>query len=259
MIGRDFWSVVFAVAWRVLHNVFTTPSLFLPGMIFPLFFLTAFAGGLSRVESIPGFDFPNGYTAFQFVFVLLQSAAFGGVFTGFGIARDFEYGFARRLLLAAPRRSGIVAGYTLAAVGRWAVTATILTIVALAVGMQVGGSGVNLVALYALALIVNLAGTLWASGIAMRLRTVQAGPIMQLPVFLLLFFAPVYVPLTLLHGWLHSVASVNPTTAFLEAGRGLISGSTDHVSVAFPLAIGLAVALSVWAWRGLRSAERAAL
>ena len=108
---RSFLSVAFAVAWRVLHNVFTTPSLFLPGMIFPLFFFTAFAGGLSRVTDIPGFDFPNGYTAFQFVFVLLQSAAFGGVFTGFGVARDFEYGFARRLLLAAPKRSGIIAGW----------------------------------------------------------------------------------------------------------------------------------------------------
>jgi len=255
----NIWPVASGVAWRTLKNVITTPSLVIPSLMFPLLFFIAFAGGLSQVQNTPGFDYSNGYTAFQFVFVLLQSAAFGGVFTGFGIARDFEYGFARRLLLAAPRRSGIVAGYALAAAGRWAVTATILTVVALAVGMQVGGSGVNLVALYALALIVNLAGTLWASGIAMRLRTVQAGPIMQLPIFLMLFFAPVYVPLALLSGWLHTVASVNPTTSLLEAGRSLISGSTDHVSVAFPVAIGLALGLSVWAWRGLRSAERAAL
>jgi ABC-type multidrug transport system permease subunit len=258
-MSKQFWSVAFAVAWRVLHNVFTTPSLFLPGMIFPLFFFTAFAGGLSRVDNIPGFDFQNGYTAFQFVFVLLQSAAFGGVFTGFGIARDFEYGFARRLLLAAPKRTGIVAGYAMAATGRWAVTAVILTIVAVAVGMQIGGNGVNLVALYTLALFVNLAGAFWASGVAMRLRTVQAGPVMQLPVFLILFFAPVYVPLSLLDGWLHTVATVNPATALLEAGRSLISGSTEHVSLAFAVAVAMAVALSVWAWRGLRSAERAAL
>ena len=33
-----------------------------------------------------------GYTAFQFVFVFLQSAAFGGVFTGFGIARGLRVG-----------------------------------------------------------------------------------------------------------------------------------------------------------------------
>ena len=74
--------------------------------------------------NVPGFDFPPGYTAFQFCFVLLQSAAFGGVFTGFGIARDFEYGFARRLLLAAPNRTGIMLGYAVAAVVRWVVTAT---------------------------------------------------------------------------------------------------------------------------------------
>ena len=74
------------VAWRTLHNVFTNPSLLIPSLIFPLFFFVAFAGGLSAISNTPGFDFPSGYTAFQFVFVLLQSAAFGGVFTGFGIA-----------------------------------------------------------------------------------------------------------------------------------------------------------------------------
>jgi ABC-type multidrug transport system permease subunit len=256
-VSRAFWSVALAVAWRVLHNVFTTPSLLLPGLIFPLFFFTAFAGGLSRVDNIPGFDFPPGYTAFQFVFVLLQSAAFGGVFTGFGVARDFEYGFARRLLIAAPNRGGIIAGYVLAALGRWAVTATILTIVALIAQMQVGGNGVDIFALYLLALIVSLTGTLWATGVAMRFRTVQAGPIMQFPVFLILFFAPVYVPLALLDGWLHAVASVNPVTALLEAGRSLIEGEPRHVALAFGVAFGLALAFALWAFRGLRNAERA--
>jgi ABC-2 type transport system permease protein len=256
-MSRAFWSVALAVAWRVLHNVFTTPSLILPSLIFPLFFFTAFAGGLSRVDNIPGFDFPPGYTAFQFVFVLLQSAAFGGVFTGFGVARDFEYGLARRLLIAAPNRGGIIAGYVLAALGRWAVTATILTVVALIAQMNVGGSGVDIFALYALALIVSLTGTLWATGVAMRFRTIQAGPIMQFPVFLILFFAPVYVPLALLDGWLHAVASVNPVTALLEAGRSLIEGDPQHVALAFAVAVGLALAFALWAVRGLRNAERA--
>jgi ABC-2 type transport system permease protein len=256
-MSRAFWSVALAVAWRVIHNVFTTPSLLLPGLIFPLFFFTAFAGGLSRVDNIPGFNFPPGYTAFQFVFVLLQSAAFGGVFTGFGIARDFEYGFARRLLIAAPRRSGIIAGYAIAALVRWMVTATLLTVVALLARMKVGGDGVDLVALYTLALIISLAGTLWASGVAMRLRTIQAGPVMQLPVFLALFFAPVYVPLHLLSGWLEAVASVNPVTHLLEAGRSLVAGSPSDVALAFAIAAGLAGLLSLWALRGLRAAERA--
>jgi ABC-type multidrug transport system permease subunit len=256
-MSRSFWSVALAVAWRVLHNVYTTPSLLVPGILFPLFFFTAFAGGLSRVGNIPGFDFPPGYTAFQFVFVLLQSAAFNGVFTGFGVARDFEYGFARRLMLAAPNRTGLLAGYAIAAIGRWAVTAAILTVVALAAGMNVGGNGVDLFALYSLAVIVNVAGALWAIGVALRIRTMQAGPVMQMPVFLTLFFAPVYVPLDLLKGWLHAVASVNPATALLEAGRSLIAGDPAHVALAFGAALFLAAGFLLWAFRGLKSAERA--
>jgi ABC-2 type transport system permease protein len=250
-------AVARGVAWRTLHNVFTNPSLLIPSLIFPLFFFVAFAGGLSQVKNVPGFDYPLGYTSFQFVFVLLQSAAFGGVFTGFGIARDFETGFARRLLLAAPNRTGIVLGYAAAALIRWLVTAVILTAVALAVGMHVGGNGVDLVGLYSLALLLNLAAVLWASGVAMRLRTMQAGPIMQMPVFLVLFFAPVYVPLSLLQGWIHALATVNPLTRVLEAGRGFLAGSPTDVGVAFAVAAALAAAFSLWALRGLRSAEAA--
>jgi ABC-2 type transport system permease protein len=250
-------AVARGVAWRSLHNVFTNPSLLLPSLIFPLFFFTAFAGGLSRVDNVPGFDFPLGYTAFQFVFVLLQSAAFGGVFTGFGIARDFETGFARRLLLSAPHRGGIIVGYAAAALVRWLVTAAMLTAVALIAGMQVGGGGVDLLGLYSLAVVLNVAAILWAAGVAMRLRTMQAGPIMQMPVFLVLFFAPVYVPLSLLEGWIHAVAVVNPITRVLEAGRGFLAGTPTEAGAAFAAAIALAALFLLWALRGLRSAEAA--
>jgi ABC-2 type transport system permease protein len=250
-------SVAFGVCWRVLHNVFSNPSLMIPQFAFPLLFFVAFVGGLSRLQHVPGFDFANGYVAFQFVFVLFQSAAFGGVFTGFGIARDFETGFGRRLLLAAPHRSGIVLGYALAALGRWVVTAVFLTIVAIIAGMQVGGGGVDLIALYVLAMMVNAASVLWAMGIAMRFRSLDAGPIMQMPVFLVLFFAPVYVPLALLHGWIHSVAVVNPITRVLEAGRSLLDGAPTEILVAFVVALALVALFLFWAMRGLRQAERA--
>jgi ABC-2 type transport system permease protein len=76
-------------------------------------------------------------------------------------------------------------------------------------------------------------------------------------VFLLLFFAPVYVPLGLLQGWIHSVASVNPLTALLEAGRGFISGERTLTLAAFGIAAGLIVGFATWAVRGLRKAEAA--
>ena len=246
-----------AVAWRSIHNFTSNPRFLVPAVAFPLFFFTAFAGGLSAIGDAPGFDFPSGYTAFQFVFVLLQSAAFGGVFTGFAIARDFEMGFARRYLLAATDRRAIVVGYALAALVRALITWTVLTVVALIAGMEVGGSGVDLFGLYALAVFVNLAATLWAAGVAMRVRSIQGGPLMQFPAFLILFLAPVYVPLSLLSGWIHAVASVNPVTALLEAGRGFISGEPTLVALAFAIALLLPIVFGLWARGGLKRAEAA--
>ena len=254
---RGTLAVARAVAWRQLHNALTNPLYLLPSLAFPLLNFAAFAGGLARVRQVPGFDFAGSYTAFQFVFVLLQSAAFSGVFAGFGIARDFETGFTRRLLLAAPNRSGLVLGWALASAGRWLVVATVITGVAFAVGMQVGGDGVDLFGLYALALLLNLAGTLWASGVATRVRSAQAGPVMQMPVFLILFFAPVYVPLDLLQGWIHAVATVNPITPVLEAARGLVSGEPTKTLAAFGTGAALVLAFTLWGMRGLRRAEAA--
>ena len=254
---RSSLNVATAVGWRMLHNNFTTPSLLIPGIAFPMFFFTAFAGGLSRINDVPGFQFPVGYTAFQFVFVLLQSAAFAGVFTGFGIVRDFETGFARRLMLAAPNRKGILLGYALGSIGRWGATALVLTVVAVAAGMEVGGNGVDLFALYALAVLVNFCGLLWAAGVAMRLRTLQAAPLMQLPIFLALFFAPVFVPVDLLANWLEKIARLNPVTLLLEAGRSLIAGDPERVGFAFATATVLIAGFSLWALRGLRKAEAA--
>ena len=252
-----FRAVARAVAWRSIHNFLGNKALLIPALVFPLFFFASFAGGLSAVGNVPGFDFPTGYTAFQYVFVLLQSAAFGGVFTGFGIARDFETGFGRRYLLAATDRRGIIAGYAIAALFRALVTWTVLTTIALVAGMQIDGSGVDLVGMYTLALLVNVTATLWASGVALRIRSIQAGPLMQLPIFLILFLAPVYVPLSLLQGWIHAVASVNPVTALLEAGRGFISGDPTVIGLAFGLAIALPILFSLWSRGGLRRAEAA--
>ncbi|HEY0517422.1 MAG TPA: ABC transporter permease [Solirubrobacteraceae bacterium] len=255
--GASTWRIARAIAWRSLHTYFRRPDLFVPSLVFPLVFLASFAGGLTALGSVPGFHFPAGYTAFQFVFVLCQSAMFAGLFTGFTLAFDFESGFARRLMLAAGNRRGIALGYALVALTRALVTLAVITAVALLTGMRITGNGVDLFGLYGLAALLVLVGYGWAAGVAFRFRSIQAGPLMQTPVFLLLFLAPVYVPLSLLQGWIHTIASINPATAFLQAGRGLISGVHDQTLLAFACALGLIVLFCTWLLTGLRNAERA--
>jgi len=252
-----FWGVARAVAWRSIHNFVTNPALFVPAMIFPLFFFGAFAGGLSGVDQTPGFDYPNGYTAFEFGFVLMQASAFGGVFTGFGIARDFESGFGQRLMLASPNRLGILGGYALSGLSRALMVDALLFALALLVGMKVSSNAAELIALVGLALVLNLGISMWAAGIALRFRSIQAGPLMQTPVFLILFLTPVYVPQELLASWVSNVASVNPITPIVEASRSLIAGSYEGLLLAFLCGGALILLFGIWGVTGMRRAETA--
>jgi ABC-2 type transport system permease protein len=247
-----------AVGWRNVHNWFTNPALIVPSLLFPLFFFTAFAGGLSRVDSIPGFTYGANYTTWIYGFVLLQASTFGGIFTGFSVARDFESGFARRLMLGATNRGGIIAGYWMSALVRSLTTITVVTIVALVAGLQVSGGGVDLVGLYTLALLVNAFAMLFGTGVAMRLRTMQAGPLIQTPAFLLLFLAPVWLPYDLLTGWVKAAASVNPFTLVMDTERGFLVGDPSKVLPAFLVVLALISVSLLWARGGLHSAERAA-
>ncbi len=254
---RGFFFVAYAVARRQVYRFFTNPA-FLTPALFPLFFFVAFAGGLSRIGDVPDFDFPAGYTAFQFVWSLLQAVALGGAFTGFSIAGDFESGgFARRLMLAASDRRGIVFGYVLASLVRASIAGALVTVVALLAGMPLLGDGVDLFGLVGLALLVNVAATLFGAGIAMLLRTQQAGPVIRTPIFLILFLAPVFVPQDLLAGWLAAVAAVNPMTFILEAGRGFVAGEPTGATFAFGIGAALVLLLIPWALFGLRRAEKA--
>ena len=189
--------------------------------------------------------------------MFLQSAAFGGVFTGFAVARDFRSGFARRLLLGAPRRGGIIAGYVVGALGRWLITGTIVTIAALIAGMHVYGAPGELLGLFFLGVGMNFTAALWAIGIAMFFRTEQAGPLIQMPVFVALFLAPVYLPITLITGWVHAVSQLNPVTPVIEAGRGLLAGSPTKVGLSFAVLAATAAVMALLSRRGLASAERA--
>ena len=245
-----------AIAWRSIRIMVTKPSLILPSLIFPLFFFAAFAGGLSAVAEAPDFDYPN-YTTFQYIFVLMQSAVFGGVFTGFSIAADFEFGFARRMLLATRNRSALIAGYAISALVRALLVWTVVTVVALASGAEIIGSGADLLGIALIAVLMNFAAVLFAAGMAMRFRTLQAAPLIQLPAFLLIMTAPVYVPRDLIQGWVSTAADINPMTAMLEAGRSLVIGAPAETLAAVGIAAGLILVMLNWARTGLRRAEPA--
>jgi ABC-2 type transport system permease protein len=257
MSAVGYLRAVWGITQRNLARLLKSPALFLPSLLMPVIFFIAFAGGLSAVADVPGFEYGPGYTAFQFVFVLLQSAAFAGVFTGFGILADFHFGLGRRFLIATPSRTALVVGYILTALIRAAIVFVALTAIALAVGMDIGGDGIDLAGLYALAFAINLVGALFAAAMALLIRNMQATPAIQMPMFLMLMLAPVYVPRELIQGWVHTASGFDPLTPILDAGRDLLAGQAADLALAFGVVGGLVIAMGLFALRGLRSAEAA--
>jgi ABC-2 type transport system permease protein len=93
--------------------------------------------------------------------------------------------------------------------------------------------------------------------VAMLLRTQQAGPVIRTPIFMVLFLAPVFVPLNLLSGWLETIARLNPFTTILDAARGFLAGDPTSALPAYAIGFALVAVFALWALYGLRRAERA--
>ena len=133
-------------------------------------------------------------------------------------------------MLATPNRSALILGYWIVAFVRAAITLAIVTAIGLLAGMDMLGSATEIIGIYALAAIVNLAGALFAAGVALRFRSLQATPLMMVPTFLFLFLAPVYVPRDLLAGWVGAVSRYDPLTHVMESARDLLAGQPADFS-----------------------------
>ena len=75
------------------------------------------------------------------------------------------------------------------------------------------------IGIYAMAASFAMATACWSMGVALRARTVQAAPMMQLVVFILVFTSVAYAPRDLQTGWLRTVSDWNPVTRILEFAR----------------------------------------
>ena len=70
-------------------------------------------------------------------------------------------------------------------------------------------------------LVMGLAAAIacYATLVALRFRTQQAAPLMQMGSFIAVLFTTAYAPRELLSGWLGAIADVNPVTHVLEGVR----------------------------------------
>ena len=248
-------AVAKAVAVRAIRKLVRNRGRAVAPMIIPLLFFVGFTGALSALGNSEGFGYYD-YTAFVFVFVVYMGAMVVGMFSAFDITFDYQSGMGRRLMSGALRRLAIVFGYVAVALIRGVVAIAVVWVVGLVIGMPVRGDALQIAAIVALAMLLNLAAILWGAGIALRFQSTAAGALILIPVFMLIFLTPMMVPRDDLSGWVHTAANVNPLTPPLEAGRGFLADDPVSVGLAFATSAGLVVVLGRWTVLGMRAAER---
>ncbi len=98
----------------------------------------------------------------------------------------------------------------------------------------------------------------WAMGVALRARTIQAAPLMQVVIFLSVFTSVAYAPREVLTGWLRTAADINPVTHILESARAaeLERLSWPELWPGLLSVGGMLVVLGAWALTGLASLGR---
>jgi ABC-2 type transport system permease protein len=248
--GRT-WPIVVQLARRSAILVTRLPSAFIPSIVFPIFLIVAFSGSYNGLSEARAFD--NAMSWFA-PLAVIQGAAFVGVGAGFSATREIETGFFDRLLLAPAPRRALLLGPGLASMMRTLVPFATVVAVALLGGAELPGGAVGLLTLLAAAMGTSLVHTFWTLGLAYRFKSQRAAPIMQIGVFITNFLATAQVPLSLMTGWLHAVARVNPMTNVFRLGRaGWIGEPTWSLMWGGIVALAVFTSLAyVFAARGLK-------
>jgi ABC-2 type transport system permease protein len=245
-------QIVAALARRARNEILRVPGAALPGVLAPTIFMVGLSAVFGRASRLPGFT-ADDFRTFIIPVGFLQGAGFTGAATGVNLARDIEQGWFDRLLLSPAPRTTLLAGIVASASLRALLPATFLFGVALVLGVHFPGIDGLAVAI---PLVMGLAAATacWGVVLALRFRTQQAAPLMQMGSFIAVLFTTSYAPKPLLAGWLRAVADVNPVTHVLEGVRqGFVGGVTwDKTWPAYLALVGLLALLGALAARGMR-------
>jgi ABC-2 type transport system permease protein len=238
---------------RGLRRMRRRPSLIIPALIMPMFFLIAFSGSFSSLTDLAGFPTDN-VRSWMAPYAILQGASFAGIGAAGGTATDMDLRFFDRLLLAPCSRLSLVLGPLAYSSARALIPTTAVLLLALALGAELPGGLLGVVVLYVASVGVALVFGTLGLAVVYKMKSLRALALIQIVIFVAMFLSIGQVPLSLQSGWLYDVSRVNPMTNILRMARqGFIGDVTWHETWPGLLALAALVAgFGALALRGLR-------
>jgi ABC-2 type transport system permease protein len=189
----------------------------------PLLWLFVFGTALHHTHAISVGHLD--YRAYIAPGVMAQAALFIAIFFGLAVIWERDVGQLQRLLATPLPRTAIVLGKAAGAGVRALVQAALLLAVLAAAGIGLRWSVLGVVG--ALTMLVLATGAfaclsmLIAAGVRSRERFMGIGQLVMMPLF---FASSALYPLSIMPGWLHVVARVNPLTYEVQGLRQMLLG-----------------------------------
>nr|WP_260639766.1 ABC transporter permease [Streptomyces angustmyceticus] len=216
------------VAKRNLIRMLRIPEVVIFGLIQPIMFVVLFTyvfGGSINIPGAPVGD-AQAYREFLMAGIFAQTVTFATAGAGAGIADDMHKGLIDRFRSLPMSRGAVLTGRTLADLVQTALTLVVLAVVALLIGWRAHESLVEVLAGFALLLLLGYAFSWIGALIGLTVRTPEAatsGGLIWL--FPLTFISNAFVPVNGMPAFLQHVAEWNPFSATVAAARQLFGNT----------------------------------
>lgn len=208
----------------------------------PLLFLLALGYGLGAVYEKAG---EGDYLQFLVPGIIVQTLLFSGIFWGIQILFDKRFGFLKEMLVAPVSRLRILLGSALGGATISIIQASLVLIIALALGFRPYDWLLLPVAL-AIMLVLSVALTSFGAGMASMVEDFQGfQSINNFLIFPLFFLSSALYPLTNAPDILRILGSLNPLSYAVDALRFTLIDQTHFGITKDLIVIGLTLTVSV--------------
>jgi ABC transporter DrrB family efflux protein len=214
---------IIAVAGRNLNVIRRTPRLLLFSTIQPLVFLILFRYVFAGVaaKSIPGIP----YVDYLMPGIFVQVTVFGAMNTAIGLATDLQTGLLERFRSLPMSRVAVLAGRTIADLGRNVFVVALMTAVGFAVGFRIHGGAGSFVSALLLVLAFGFAMSWIFAVVGLAVGDPETAQAAAFPVMAPLVFASsAFIPVSSMPGWLQAFAAHQPVSCTASAVRALCLG-----------------------------------
>ncbi|MFD8334229.1 ABC transporter permease [Streptomyces solisilvae] len=196
----------------------------------PALWLLIFGETFTRLKAIPTGGTP--YIDYLAPGIIAQSAMFIAIFYGIQIIWERDAGILTKLLVTPTPRAALITGKAFASGVKALIQAVVVIAIAAVLGVALTWNPLRLLGV-AVAVILGSAFfsclSMTIAGIVLtRDRLMGIGQAITMPLF---FGSNALYPVALMPGWLQAISKANPLSYQVDALRGLLLGTPDHLAL----------------------------